>query len=35
MAERRGFLLLAMGMGAAGILIGAYAVWSQIQALAP
>ena len=35
MAERRNFLLLAMGMGAFGILLGAITIWDAVSGLGP
>jgi len=33
MAERKNFLLLAIGMGAAGIIIGGITIWNMITDL--
>ncbi len=33
MAERKNFLLLAIGMGAAGILIGGITIWNMASDL--
>jgi hypothetical protein len=33
MAERKNFLLLAIGMGAVGIIIGAITIWNMIADL--
>jgi len=33
MPERKNFLLLAIGMGAAGIIIGAYTIWNMASDL--
>ena len=35
MAERRGFLLLAIGIGAAGVAIGAWTIYGIITVQAP
>lgn len=35
MAEQRNFLLLAAGMGAACVLIGAYTIYSILGGIAP
>ena len=33
MPERKNFLLLAIGIGAAGIIIGGVSIWSMINGL--
>jgi len=33
MAERKNFLIMAMGLGAAGIIIGGYTIWNHVSEL--
>jgi len=33
MAERKNFLLLAIGLGAFGIIIGGYTIWNSVSEL--
>jgi Flp pilus assembly pilin Flp len=33
MAEKKNFLLMAIGLGAVGIIIGAYTLWNSVSEL--